>query len=114
MKILVKDNVVREYAPCIDFLADSVGADMWRLANDEGVLIYYRVDVGYTLFENVTLPDDFVRGKYLFVNNEFVLNPDWSEVKTPEQRIEELEEAIQVQQEELIMLNDILLEILMG
>ena len=33
-----------------------------------------------TLVENVTPPTDWVGCKYLFVNNEWVLNPDYIEV----------------------------------
>lgn len=89
MQILVKDNVVKEYAPNIELIIDDTIAavELWKLTNEEGVLKYYRVNDGCTLFKNVTLPSDFVRGKYFFIDGEFVLNEDWEPFKSPEERI---------------------------
>lgn len=30
-----------------------------------------------TLYENVTLPDDYVGNKYLYVDGEWSINPEW-------------------------------------
>ena len=94
MDILVKGNLIMEVEPSISFGVFE-GEEKWRVKDgktDDSNVLYYILDDGFTLFENITLPDDFVRGKYFFENGEFVLNEEWKEYKSPEQRIAELEE----------------------
>ena len=44
----------------------------------------------YVLVENVTLPEDYADGKYYY-DGGFVRVEDWTEYKSPEERIADLE-----------------------
>ena len=38
-------------------------------------------DTNASLIENVTPPQDWIGNKYKFENDEFVINPDWVDIK---------------------------------
>lgn len=99
MQILVKENHMVYSAPSIDYGVYNEPFKKWRLQDEEGNLIQYAIDDGYALIDNVTIPEDYADGKYFFENGEFVLNPDWEEYKSPEERIAELEEMVAIHEE---------------
>lgn len=113
MKILVKDNIIYAIAENISY-GSYENEDKWRLADAEDNILYYMIDDGFTLVENVEIPSDYEDGKYFFENGEFVRNPEWKPYVSQEERIATMEETIKAQQEEIAMLNDTLLEMLMG
>lgn len=98
----------------------------WKKVNGSGDLLGYRLDENpvaitgtekpcYQVFEVEELPDGWETGKYLYQNDAFILNPDWTEPKpTQEEEIAKLKETIAELAEEIQLLNDTLLEMLMG
>lgn len=112
MKILVNGNTIVTYGEEITFGVFDEPIEKWLIKRD-GFVEYY-IDNNYTVVDNVTIPEDYEGGKYLFKNGEFVLNEGWKPYKSQEERIAELEETIKTQQENITMLNDTLLEVLMG
>lgn len=113
MKLLVKDNIIYAIAENISY-GRYENEDKWRLADSEDNLMYYMIDFDFTLVENVEIPSDYEDGKYFFSDGGFVLNEEWEPFVSPEERIATMEETIKAQQEEIAMLNDTLLEMLMG
>lgn len=89
--------------------------DKWRVEDENGNLISQWIGEGFEVVETTaTLPSDYESGKYFYENGEFVLNPNWKKYVSPEERISQMEATIKAQQEEIAMLNDTLLEVLMG
>lgn len=76
MMILTQNGNIMAQAPNIVFGVFE-GEEKWKLSDENNVILYYYKDADFTLVENVTLPDDFDYGKYLYQNGEFVLNPDY-------------------------------------
>lgn len=91
MQILVKENHVVYMAPFIDYGVFDEPIEKWRFLDEEGKLLQYAIDDGFTLVDNVTIPEDYADGKYFFENGEFVLNEEWKPYRSFEERIEELE-----------------------
>lgn len=112
MKLLLKGTHIITFGDDIQFGVFDEPFEKWQI--QRGEFIEYYIDNGYTVIDNVTIPEDYVGGKYFYENGEFVVNPDWEEYKSPEEKLKELEELIKAQQEEITMLNDTLLEVLMG
>lgn len=94
MKLLVSDKSIVEAAPNIEFGIYDEDIEKWKLSDEEGNLIYYAIDNGYTLVEGVELPSDYESGKYYYENGEFVLNEEWQPFKSTEERIAELERQL--------------------
>ena len=92
--LLVRNNVIFAEAPNITFGIYDEDIEKWRLADENDNLMHYMIDSDFELVEDVTLPDDYEGGKYFYENGEFVLNTDWKPYKSPEKRIEELEEQV--------------------
>lgn len=95
MDILTKGNLIIEVEPSISFgMFD--GEEKWLVKDgksEDSNILYYILDDDFTLFEDVTLPDDFERGnKYFFENGEFISNEQWKPYISPEQRLEKVEE----------------------
>ena len=112
MKLLVKGTHIITFGDDIELGVFDEPFEKWLIKRN-GFIEYY-IDNGYTVVDNVTIPEDFEEGKYFYENGEFVLNPDWKPFVSEEERIAILEETIKTQQEEITMLNDTLLEVLMG
>ena len=74
------------------------GEYKYALYDGNGRLICYALPTGASVIEYDELPNDYADFKYLYVNGEFVLNPEWHE---PEPPIEEKVYALQVEVEEL-------------
>lgn len=109
MDILVKNNSILATATRIEFGKFDEDPEKWALYNENDDLMYYFLNSDFTLIQNVTLPSDYIEGKYFYIDNEFVLNEDWKPYKLPEERLEELEQQNQSLQEQ----NDMLLECLL-
>ncbi|MBR2408910.1 MAG: hypothetical protein IKB07_08140 [Lachnospiraceae bacterium] len=112
MKLLLKGTHIITFGDDIQFGVFDEPFEKWQI--QRGEFIEYYIDNGYTVVDNVTIPEDYVGDKYFFADGEFVLNPDWKPYVSTEERIAELEELIKAQREEITMLNDTLLEVLMG
>lgn len=97
--ILIRGNKVVGVAPKITFGVYDEPFKKWRLADENDNLMYYMIDSDFELVESVTLPEDYSGGKYFFENGEFVLNKDWKPYRSPEQRIEELEEMVAIHED---------------
>ena len=55
------------------------------------------------VFEVDEFPSDFIMGKYLYIDGEFISNPNWVEPpKSDVERIAELEETVSIQKEQLL------------
>lgn len=97
MMILVRGNRVVASAEAITYGAFDEPIEKWALLDADGKVIMYYLDNGFTLVENVELPEDFEPDKYFYENGEFVLNEEW-EPYVPEetlvQRIAHLEEQL--------------------
>ena len=104
MKLLIKGNEIYAIAENISY-GRYENEDKWRLADAEDNILYYMIDDGFTLVEDVTIPSDYEDGKYFFENGEFVLNADWHPYVSPEERIAQLEETVALQ-EEMLMMSD--------
>ena len=56
---------------------------------NNGLLIAENKQALERFYDNVlSLPDDYEQGKYIVINNELVLNPDWEEEKASEREAE--------------------------
>ena len=91
MNILIKDNIILAESEHISFGIFDEPFKKWRIADTDDNTRYYMIDDGFTLIENVTLPPDYINGKYFFENSEFVLNEDWKPYVPSEERISILE-----------------------
>lgn len=49
------------------------GVEKWKVSNS----LYY-IDEGYTIAEIAELPLDVTQGKYFYIDNQFILNPNWN------------------------------------
>lgn len=98
MYLLVKGNIIYAIAKNISY-GKYENEEKWRLADAEDNILYYMIDDGFTLVENVEIPSDYEDGKYSFENGEFVLNKEWKQYKSPEERIAQLEEQVAIHEE---------------
>lgn len=109
MQILVKGNQIIVYAPSISFGVYDEDFEKWKLEDENGNIMYYMIDDGFTLIENVTLPSDYAEGKYFFENGEFVLNENWKPYISPEERLNNVEIAVATQEESVMLFEEELL-----
>lgn len=93
MKILVKGNTIYAIAENISY-GKYEDEEKWRLADANDNILYYMIDYGFTLVEDVEIPSDYEDSKYFYENGEFVLNKEWKQYKSPEERIAELEAEV--------------------
>jgi len=114
MKILItSDGYIVKTASLIAFgqweEADKVNGVIvhkWKAEDENGNILCYYLDENQksidgtepptlTVHEVDEFPEGYDTGKYLFINGEFVENPDWSEPpKSDAERIAELEEEV--------------------
>lgn len=95
MKALIKGNDIIAFAPNIEFGVYDEDFEKWKLSDEEGNLMFYAIDYGYTVADNVDIPSDYVYGKYLYEDGEFVLNEDWQPpLPSTEERLAQLEEQL--------------------
>lgn len=102
MQLLVHEKEIIVVAPKILYGVFDEPFEKWALQDNDGNLLMYVVDSGYTLVENVELPEDYEHGKYFYENDEFVLNEDWEMYKplpSNEERIAQLEETVAIHEE---------------
>lgn len=82
----------------------------WKAWDKSGNVIGYYIDenpraiIGaetpcFSVFTVMALPEDFVTGKYLYLDGEFTLNPDWT---TPELSLQDRVTALETQNKMLI------------
>ena len=91
--IVNKENVVLTTGEICEYgyWDDEPDIKKWKIS-DYSYVINPEYSTAYTVDE---LPADYVPNKYLFINGEFVKNPDWVEPpKSNEERIAELENDI--------------------
>lgn len=108
MQMLVKGNDIMDIAARISYGIYDEDFNKWRLADENDNLIYYYIDDNFTLVENVEIPDDYVPGKYLYVDGSLILNDDYVEYKTTEERLAELEEQNAMLTECLLEMSEII------
>lgn len=135
MKILVASNgYVIAHAAGFLFgaweekdIIDGVVAHKWKAMDDERNILGFYIDSNklaldgndepaFQVFEVEAFPDDYVSGKYLFIDDEFVENPDYVEPEpTPEEKIA-VQEAKIAELEEVVtlLIDDIIPSIMMG
>lgn len=99
MNILVSGNLIVSVAERITFGIYDEDFEKWRLADENDNLMYYILDNGFELVENVTLPEDYEPGKYFYEDGEFIVNDDWQPYISPEERIAELETMVAIHEE---------------
>lgn len=103
---------------------NGVTVHKWKAEDTNGNLLSYMIDENraaidgsaepaYQIVEIESYPEDYVYGKYLYIDGAFVENPEWVEPEpTAEERIAELEaqnaEMLEYQllQDEMILTND--------
>lgn len=94
MKVLVNGNEIVAFGVKIT-LGNYEGESFKKWRIDTGEYIYYVVDDNATLIDGeLTVPEDFETGKYLYENGELILNPNWKPFLSQEQRLLNAEEAI--------------------
>lgn len=99
MQILVKDTRIIAIAHEIRFGVFDEPVEKWCLMNENGEPWYYVIDHDYELVEDVTVPEDYEDGKYLYENGELVLDESWEPYVSPEERIAELERQVEIHEE---------------
>ena len=87
MKALkTEDNILILEASRIEFGTwDEPDVQKWALFDENGNVQMYAIDSNFTVvdFNPADKPDDYVEGKYFYINGKFVLNPDWVEPPMP-------------------------------
>ena len=88
----------------------------WKIENEKGDILGYIIDENMNAingsenpscqtFTISSFPADYVAEKYLYVNNMFVRNPEWTApAPTAEERITELEEQLISSDEAVVLL----------
>ena len=82
----------------------------WKAEDENGNLLSYYVDENpraitgaetpyFSVGEIEAFPDDYVMGKYLYLDGAFTLNPDWIE---PEPSLEERVSALEIYSADLL------------
>ena len=92
MDILTHSGNIKAAASKITFGVYDENFEKWRLEDENGDLLEYMVDDGFTLISGVKLPEDYEKGKYLYVEGVFVSNKEWTKFVPVEERIANLEE----------------------
>lgn len=106
-----------------DIINDKI-VHKWKLEDVDGKTTGYVVDensnalfgetepIGST-HEVTEIPEGAESGKYLYIDGEFIVNPDWEEPpKSDAERIAELEEEVVILQEENIASSEMEAELL--
>ncbi len=59
--------------------------EKWGMYDEDDNIMLYAIDHDFGLVEYnpIIKPEDYEQGKYFFINNEFVPNPDWQEPPLP-------------------------------
>lgn len=114
MQILINSKGwVIAYAPCIEFGIYDESFEKWALFDtdnkDTRRILMYVVDNKYTLVNDIELPEDYFEGKYYFKDGEFILNENWEPSVTIEERINNIEIAVEEQKESSLLLSEELL-----
>lgn len=102
MNILYDSNGVIEYiAPRIEYgVFDDSDISKWGFYDSNGNLgNLFFMDANYATatIDEEDIPEDYqpMDSKYLFIDGEFILNPDWHEPEPPiEERVSTLEDNI--------------------
>lgn len=99
MKALkTEDNILLFEAPRIEFgIYDEPDVQKWAMFNENDEVMLYAIDNNFELieFDETKKPEDYVEGKYFYIDGEFVLNPDWREPLPP------IEEQVKMLAEDL-------------
>lgn len=76
--------------------------DKWGMYDENDHIMVYAIDNNYEVveFDASIIPEDYVEGKYFFINGEFVLNEDWQPAPPP------IEEQVQLLGEGVVELTD--------
>ena len=115
MKILYNkiDGRIMVIAHRLEYgIFDEPDVEKWAVYNEDDVfqnVFYLGRDLISSDISAENIPEDWESGRYLFVNGEFVLNPDWHEPEPPveekvaalQEKIEELMGIIEIQSEAL-------------
>lgn len=106
MDILIKEKTIFATAPYISYGVYDDSFEKWKLSDEDENLQYYMIDDSYELVKGVTLPNDYVYGKYFYEDGEFVLNTEWKPYVSTEDRIVLLEEENTKLREEITSIWD--------
>jgi hypothetical protein len=82
MKILLKTDtkvITLTYADNVDIIAHAESG-MFRVTENGVTEPVFGVD-SLSLVEDVTLPDDYEKAKYIYTSNGFEINPNWSNIQ---------------------------------
>lgn len=80
MKALWKDNFIIFEANKIEFgIWDEPDVEKWALFDANDNIMYYALNDNYEVidFDESKKPEDYIPGKYFYIDGEFVENPDW-------------------------------------
>ena len=108
-------------------IKDGIAVHKWKIMDSNGTTVGYKIDdnalaiygieePSFQVHEIEAFPEDYVSGKYLFVDGAFVENPDYvPPEQTPEERIA-VQEAKIAELEEVValLIDDIIPSIMMG
>ena len=81
-----EDNILLFEAPRIEFgIYDEPDVQKWAMFNENDEVMLYAIDNNFELveFDETKKPEDYVEGKYFYIDVEFVLNTDWREPLPP-------------------------------
>lgn len=98
MKGLIKDANIILFAENIEWGVWDEPIEKWALFDSDDNVFLYAIDDNYELVDfGDNVPDDYEAGKYLYVDGEFALNPDYSEPPIPiEDQVSNLSDDIQM------------------
>lgn len=87
MNILVKEKRIVAAAEKISYGIYDEDFYKWRLADSSNELLYYVIDNDFLLIEDVTLPEDYEEGKYIYENGSFEKNEDYVPYESLEEQL---------------------------
>lgn len=108
---------------------NGVTVHKWKAEDSNGNLLGYTIDENMAAIDGSTeptcqiveiesYPEDYVAGKYLYVDGAFVLNPDYvappMSTEEMESEIHNMQTTITAQTETIATLNDTVLMLVMG
>lgn len=102
MKILVSGNIILAAGDEITYgYTDGTEPDVqkWKVYNKAMDSVSFWIDDGFSVVEDVEVPEDYTYGRYFYEGGKFVPNPDWKPYRPTELRIAELEEQVAVHEE---------------
>lgn len=92
MTILISNHKDVDFASNDIIFGTYENEEKWALYDADGNITLYVLDNGYEALEVKSIPDDFIEGKYCYIDGEFTINPYWVEPEpTLEERITSLE-----------------------